>query len=349
MIGTGRMAVLTRWLSDVDDDRLTGDGGLALVSGWLAAQSGDEQAMDRYVLAAEACAARQPRYAGDVKLLKATIAADGLDVMRSLAEKYIATASPDDPWLSVGHFLRGICLLLTDEPNAEAELLRAHRISTVHQLPAMRARCAAALAEVYMMHNDHDRAGAHVREAREIVAAHRLEHLVTIAPVLVTSARCYVQDGARREASREAAAALRLLSLMPVLGPLGKIYNRLSLADVYLALGDQERATILLAEAERAYGPTTRSPMGDRLLAGTQHLLREARTSPGGAHSLTTAEIRVLQYLPTHLSFPEIAAELFVSRHTVKTQVLSAYRKLDAHGRSEAVAKARQAGLLPSP
>jgi LuxR family maltose regulon positive regulatory protein len=49
------------------------------------------------------------------------------------------------------------------------------------------------------------------------------------------------------------------------------------------------------------------------------------------------------------LSFPEIANELFVSRHTVKTQALAAYRKLGADSRSEAIAKARESGLLPTP
>ena len=66
-----------------------------------------------------------------------------------------------------------------------------------------------------------------------------------------------------------------------------------------------------------------------------------------GASSLTTAEVRVLQYLPTHLSFPQIADELYVSRHTVKTQALSAYRKLGVHTRTDAIERARRAGLLP--
>lgn len=75
--------------------------------------------------------------------------------------------------------------------------------------------------------------------------------------------------------------------------------------------------------------------------------LRGPAEPVGGSALLTTAEIRILQYLPTHLSFPEIANELFVSRHTVKTQALAAYRKLGVHSRSEAIAKAREAGLLP--
>jgi LuxR family transcriptional regulator, maltose regulon positive regulatory protein len=62
--------------------------------------------------------------------------------------------------------------------------------------------------------------------------------------------------------------------------------------------------------------------------------------------SLTTAELRILHFLPTHLSFREIAARTFVSANTVKTQANAVYRKLDVRSRSEAVACARDLGLL---
>ena len=61
-------------------------------------------------------------------------------------------------------------------------------------------------------------------------------------------------------------------------------------------------------------------------------------------------EIRVLGYLPTNLSAPEIARELSVSVHTVRTHVHLLFAKLGVHGRTEAVARARALGLLaPSP
>ena len=56
--------------------------------------------------------------------------------------------------------------------------------------------------------------------------------------------------------------------------------------------------------------------------------------------------LRLLPLLPTHLSFPDIAERLFLSRHTVKTQAMSIYRKLDASSRAEAVALALDIGLL---
>jgi len=54
----------------------------------------------------------------------------------------------------------------------------------------------------------------------------------------------------------------------------------------------------------------------------------------------------VLRFLPSHLSFREIAERLHVSANTVKTQAHAVYRKLDASSRSTAVARARAVGLL---
>ena len=61
---------------------------------------------------------------------------------------------------------------------------------------------------------------------------------------------------------------------------------------------------------------------------------------------LSKSEIRVLRYLPTHLTAPEIAGELSVSTTTVKTHLRNLYAKLGAHSRAEAVETARALGLL---
>jgi DNA-binding CsgD family transcriptional regulator len=75
---------------------------------------------------------------------------------------------------------------------------------------------------------------------------------------------------------------------------------------------------------------------------------------PAGAQPplepLSETEIRVLRYLPTNLSAPEIASELYVSPSTVKTHMHHLYAKLGTHRRGEAVARGRALGLLaPSP
>ncbi|WP_406432937.1 LuxR C-terminal-related transcriptional regulator [Streptomyces sp. NBC_00631] len=61
---------------------------------------------------------------------------------------------------------------------------------------------------------------------------------------------------------------------------------------------------------------------------------------------LSTGERRVLRALCGSLTLREIASELYVSHNTVKTQVRAIFRKLDAHDRSEAVARARECGVL---
>jgi LuxR family maltose regulon positive regulatory protein len=71
-----------------------------------------------------------------------------------------------------------------------------------------------------------------------------------------------------------------------------------------------------------------------------------APTAPALLEPLSDAELRVLRYLPSNLKSGEIAAELFVSANTVRTHLRHIYAKLDAHSRTEAVARARQLGLL---
>ncbi|MFD8818052.1 response regulator transcription factor, partial [Streptomyces sp. NPDC059627] len=65
-----------------------------------------------------------------------------------------------------------------------------------------------------------------------------------------------------------------------------------------------------------------------------------------GPQDLSPGEHRVLRALCGPLTLREIAAELYVSRNTVKTQVRAIFRKLDAHDRSGAVARARECGVL---
>ena len=75
---------------------------------------------------------------------------------------------------------------------------------------------------------------------------------------------------------------------------------------------------------------------------------RLAAMGPGtvGASSLTGAELRLLPLLPTHLTFREMGDRLHVSRHTVKTQAMSVYRKLGVSSRGEAIERAHEVGLL---
>lgn len=349
LLASGQWAVLERWLAGMDDDRLAARCRLALSAAWTASHAGDMTRMDRLALAATQLARDgDEECLLDADLLAATIGAHGLGHVEASARAFIDRKPVDDPWQTLSHFLLGVALFLRDESEPAQEALHeAARIAAAFDLPVMAAHSLAALADIGLAEGREHQAISWIRQARELAARHRIDTIATTAPVFTTSAVGYLHEGRFADARREAARALRLTALMRMAVPWHAMQGRLALAQVNVALGDPERARVLLDEAGDIRRPMNSSPRLDRLYAEVREQVSAVSTSLVGASSLTTAEVRVLQYLPTHLSFPQIADELFVSRHTVKTQALSAYRKLGVHTRSEAIERARRAGLLP--
>ena len=87
------------------------------------------------------------------------------------------------------------------------------------------------------------------------------------------------------------------------------------------------------------------------LLAGTSPPGAGSSAAPAGQprrlrEPLSQAETRVLRYLPTNLTAPEIAGQLSLSVNTIRTHMRRVYDKLGAHSRHEAIARARALGLL---
>jgi LuxR family maltose regulon positive regulatory protein len=125
------------------------------------------------------------------------------------------------------------------------------------------------------------------------------------------------------------------------------VQARIELTHVHLGLADLAGARTVLQEIDELL--TRRPVLGtlvDEVAALRARLTRERGSSIPGASALSAAELRLLPMLSTHLSFPEMAAELFLSSHTIKSQMKSIYRKLGASSRSQAVTRARELGLL---
>jgi LuxR family maltose regulon positive regulatory protein len=125
------------------------------------------------------------------------------------------------------------------------------------------------------------------------------------------------------------------------------VQARIELARVHLDLADVAGARTLLREIDELL----RRRPGLGTLTGQARDLRarlpgNAGPVTPGASALTAAELRLLPLLATHLSFTEIAAELALSRNTVKSQAASVYRKLLATSRGQAVARSRELSLL---
>jgi LuxR family maltose regulon positive regulatory protein len=125
------------------------------------------------------------------------------------------------------------------------------------------------------------------------------------------------------------------------------IQFRIELIRVHLGLSDLAGARTLMREVDELL--QRRPKMGvlvDQASELRARLSRQRGPGDAGASTLTAAELRLLPLLTTHLSFPEIAAGLFVSPNTAKTHAVSIYRKLGASTRTQAVTRARELGLL---
>jgi LuxR family transcriptional regulator, maltose regulon positive regulatory protein len=167
----------------------------------------------------------------------------------------------------------------------------------------------------------------------------------------VTPLVCPVQARAAMHRADAAAArqelvkAQRLRPLLTYALPHIAVQARIELARVHLALADLAGARTLMRELD---GLLRRRPGLGTLTGQAQELRAQlARERDAtGASALTAAELRLLPLMSTHLSFPQIAHELFLAPSTIKTEALSIYRKLGASSRNQAIARSRELGLL---
>jgi LuxR family transcriptional regulator, maltose regulon positive regulatory protein len=181
----------------------------------------------------------------------------------------------------------------------------------------------------------------------QVVDEYFLGERAAMAGLYGTAALVHARAGARIEARAESKHGLSLLEALTDVGPWFIVETGLVLARTNLLLGDLGTARMLVRQAERIlqrYHDAGALPARLRELERT--IDADAVPVGLGATPLTPAEMRVLRYLSTHLSFQAIADELFVSRNTVKTQAIAVYRKLGVSSRADAVEQARELGLI---
>jgi LuxR family maltose regulon positive regulatory protein len=177
-------------------------------------------------------------------------------------------------------------------------------------------------------------------------------------------------------ADGDPATALEVLGgvrdITPPAGPAFVLVEAHLLAGTaHLRLGDRNaaaaaaEAALATAEPDRVIFPFAMTEAADlldalphhetahgALLADIVDLLRGTsapstdREPLSQSDELSRSELRVLGYLPTNLTRPEIAQELHVSINTVNTHIRNVYAKLGARDRSAAVQRARQLRLL---
>jgi LuxR family maltose regulon positive regulatory protein len=211
--------------------------------------------------------------------------------------------------------------------------------------------CLGTLAIIEHCNAEEASASVHARRASEVVAGCGGELLPPTAPVMAITALHHVHDGERDRAVQAIAAARRALTGFRTIAPWFNVITRLALVRAVLLLDDRAAAQELMRELRHHARVEPHAPERGALACidelGMQ--VKAMHVQGVGASGMTDSELRVLRLLPTNLSLAEIAAQLFVSRNTVKSHVASIYRKLEVDKRGDAVERARSAGLLPTP
>jgi LuxR family maltose regulon positive regulatory protein len=350
-IGRGRNAALRSWLEQFTDAQIAASPSLALTAANSRLAAGDRNEAGHWTAAAERSLARAPSAApgvldSAVLLLRAAIAEHGLEQMgrdvacaRELEPEHGASRSLARLLAGAAHHLSG------NRERARADLEDGVRSSAV-AAPQIQAICLAQLALLELDEGDWQAGGILIERARSRVESCGLANYPTAALVYAVSALVRSHVGPVEEADRDLRACRALLGRLVDFVPWYEAEVRLALGRAALGLSDVAGARTLLAEASRLVKRTPESPTLASWLAESLAQLEAATGSAGELLTLTAAELRVLRMLPTHLSFPAIAGQLFISTNTVKTHVRALYRKLDASSRAEAVTRAVAAGLL---
>jgi LuxR family maltose regulon positive regulatory protein len=160
-------------------------------------------------------------------------------------------------------------------------------------------------------------------------------------------ARVALHDGDIQAVRRQLASAQRTRRWLTYALPHLAAQARIELARLHLATGDVAAAQVLMRETDRLL--QRRPGLGvlvDQAGALQAQLAEKTNSAAPGASALTGAELRLLPWLSTHLSFTEIAAELTLAPTTIRSQAYSLYKKLGVSSRNSAVGRARELALL---
>jgi LuxR family maltose regulon positive regulatory protein len=353
----GRLETVASWLDALPPKVVAGDTRLCLARVWLAMDLGRLDEAETWIGDAEQAIAQTSVGEGaeslevDTGLVRALHHYKVGDIARSIQDVRELERKQDVSVFArtVMSCIQGVTTFWAGETaDAEAALKEAVRLARIDGNALATVYALGYLAAIRAEQGELLEADPLVAEAttlsREPTVA---EHFVTM---MVHLARGRVSEQ-RGELTNALPAMERAVELSRRgAGRTELAYALLSLARLRHSQGDLEGARELL---NRARGIADRCPDPGVLEAMLVRVERAARRIPARAgprpyvdQELSDRELAILRLLPSELSQRDIGAALYISLNTVKTHTRGIFRKLDASNRQEAVARARDRGLL---
>jgi LuxR family maltose regulon positive regulatory protein len=351
----GRSATAQRWFRWLEDrGGIEGHPMLAVQAAAAATTVGRPAEAERWAKMVDrwqyqgAAEPDDPPAEAWAAMLRASLCRRGVEQMRIDADEAVRRLAAENIVAPVAQLLQGIARMLCgDLDGGDASLedaVSAGEEVGAHEILAC-TLCERSL--VAMARGDWSRAEALAGQAGSVLRRAGIEDSYATPQVCAVQARTALHRGDVLAARRELISAQRLRHLLTYALPYAAVQARLELIRVHLALADLPGARTLMREVDELL----RRRPGLGTLAGEAEALRaqlakQRGPSAPGTSALTGAELRLLPLLATHLSFREMATELALSPHTIKSQMKSIYRKLGASTRNQAVTQARERGLL---
>jgi LuxR family maltose regulon positive regulatory protein len=348
---TGRGEALIGWCEWFSEHaRLEAYPEVAVFAMWLMILWGRPGELERWAAAAAPDAVDHPLEPVEEAariLAECARCRHGVDAMARDAEAARSMLPPGSPFQATAWLLLGLASVMRGDLDESVEQLQtAVKYAEELQNHAAAATACGELAMIALRRSDLARAAAHTARARQAIEAGGLVGYPANALSLASAAHIAVLEGDRERGARLLAEARATGSRLTVALPVLALQSRLELARCAIGLGDVRAAQTCLDEANEL---TAARPALGVLIDELHEIEAELHALPAsGFTPLTPAEVRLLPLLTTHLSFREIGEQLFISRHTVKTQAISIYRKLGVTSRAGAVEVARRLGVIGS-
>jgi len=351
----GRIATVQRWFGWLEDrGGIEGHPKVAVLASLLGALTGRPVDAERWADAVDrwqygdANRPDDPTAEAWAALLRAILCRRGAEQMRADADEAVRRFAAESFVTPAPVFYQGLARVLSgDLDGGDASLQDAASVAERAGSPQILAIALFECSLVAMARNEWGAAEALAGQARAALHEAGIDESYTTILVCAAQARVAIHRGDVRAARRELVSAQHLRPLLTYALPHLAVQARIELTHVHLALADAAGARTLMREVDQLL----RRRPGLGTLAGQAQALRaqlskQRGSMVPGASALTAAELRLLPFLSTHLTFPEIGEELLLSRNTIKSEVNSIYRKLGASTRSQAVARSRELGLL---
>jgi LuxR family maltose regulon positive regulatory protein len=346
----GRNATIVGWLQRLGDQAVASDAALSLTSSYACLTQGAGGKTEHWaavaagLIDAEGASEKKTVLSAGLALVEATLARGGVGAIADRTALAAELLPPDSPWMALCRLVEGVGLHLRGiRAEANEKLVDGARRGA-SGAPNVQVLCLSQLALLAIEEDDWTLADVLASQARAQVDRSGLGEYPMMALSLAVSALVRSRTGRVEEAAADLRQGRKLLGQLEEFPPWYEAESWVALARTSARLDDAPRATQMLAEASRVLKLTPDAIVLGEWIAETA--LSVDVVSASAVRDLTPAELRVLQFMPTHLSFPEIAGQVFVSPNTVKTQAQRVYRKLGVSSRREAVEEARAAGLL---